>query len=105
MLPCRTRTARSQLTPTIVPLRSSTLRIYLGHYHASHTLATLIICFTLQAHLLTLLLVGQDLFFVLLETDEVKVQVFDTVFLEQVLSNQTRQIDACLGQGDPVLIQ
>ena len=92
------------MTATIVTLRS-TLGIDPGHNHACYTFASLIVALFLQAHLLTFLLMSQDLFFVLLETDEVKVKVLDTILLEQVLSNQTRQIDACLCQSGPVLVE
>ena len=34
----------------------------------------------------------------LLEADEVEVEVLDTVLLQQVLSDQTAQVDACLSE-------
>ena len=53
----------------------------------------------LETNLLLPLLVLQDLLLVLLEADEVEVEIFDTVLLEQILSNETAQVDASLGQG------
>ena len=46
---------------------------------------TLILRFSLLSRFLSLLLKSQDLLFVLLEADEVKVQILHTVFFEEVL--------------------
>ena len=56
------------------------------------------------SNLLTLLLVRKDLFLVLLETDEVEVQIFNSIFFEKVLTNQARQVNACLRQS-AILVQ
>ena len=48
----------------------------------------------LHLGLLALLLMLEYLFFVLLETDEVEMQVLDSVFLEQILADQAAQVDA-----------
>ncbi len=40
----------------------------------------------------------QNLFLVLLETHEVKVKVFNAIFFEEVLSDQTAQIDAIFAE-------
>ena len=54
--------------------------------------------------ILTSLLMGQDVFLMLLEADKVEVQIFDTILFKQVLSNQAAQVDASLGEG-VILIQ
>ena len=56
------------------------------------------------SNLLTLLLVRENLFLVLLETDEVEVQIFNSIFFEKVLTNQARQVNACLRQS-AILVQ
>ena len=56
------------------------------------------------SNLLTLLLVCKDLLLVLLETDEVEVQILNSILFEQVLTNQARQVNACLRQS-AVLVQ
>ena len=48
---------------------------------------------------MSFLLMGKDLLFVLLEGHKVEVQVLDSILLKQILSNQTVQVDACLGQS------
>lgn len=60
--------------------------------------------FLFLSNLLTLLLVREDLFLVLLETDEVEVQIFNSIFFEKVLTNQARQVNACLRQS-AILVQ
>ena len=44
-------------------------------------------------------LMGQNLLLVLLETDEVEVEIFDAILLEEVLADETGEIDAGLGEG------
>ena len=70
----------------------------LRDYHAGHiSLSTRLSCrfasialrLCLRSCLLPLLLVCENLFFVLLEADEVEMQVFHSVFLKQVLPNKT----------------
>ena len=60
--------------------------------------------FSLLSRFLFLLLESQNLLFVLLEADEVKVQILHTVFFEKVLPYKTIQVDASLCQR-VVLIQ
>ncbi len=56
-------------------------------------------CFLFETDFLTLLLMGQNLFLVLLEAYEVKVQIFDTILFKQVLSDQACQVDTCLSES------
>ena len=42
---------------------------------------------------------GQDLLFVLLEGHKVEVKILNAVLLEQILADQTVQVDTSLGQS------
>ena len=59
----------------------------------------------LHLGLLALLLMLEYLFFVLLETDKVEMQVLDSVFLEQILADQAAQVDAARLRHRVVLIE
>ena len=61
--------------------------------------------FLLRFGLLSLLLVLEDLLFVLLEADKVEVQVLDPVLLEQVLSYQAAQVYSTRLRHRLVLVQ
>ena len=91
----------------------STANRDLGHNHTgtpspcAHFTGTVVLHSRLLlflSNLLTLLLVRKDLFLVLLETDEVEVQIFNSIFFEKVLTNQARQVNACLRQS-AILVQ
>ena len=81
----------------------TTIDGYLWNHHAGDVArlsfaATITLSSHLGTRLLFFLLMGQDLFLMLLEADEVEVEVLDTVLLQQVLSDQTAQVDACLSE-------